>query len=36
MEVGRVGFECVAFWTYHYFSVVVGPADKYGVGTGGE
>ena len=36
MEVGRVGIECVEFLAYHFCSVVVGPANKYGVCKGGE
>ena len=30
MEVGRVGIDCVAFWTCHCCVVVIGPSNKYG------
>ena len=35
MEVGRVGVDCVVFWTCHCCSVVVGPSNKYGGWKGG-
>ena len=36
MEVGRVGVDCVEFWACQCYSVVLGPADKYGGWKGGE